>query len=256
MSLYGVLADIHGNREALEAALGALERRGARRLLCLGDIVGRNADPDECAALLRARRALAIAGNHDLIGTGRLGFEHCSNREIYSLKRTRRELGHDTAAWLAALPAHLALERDVVAVHGGVRDVRRQMSGEADIRENAEWLRADFPGARLCLFGRSDEQKVYEVHDGVVELPLEDKLLLNREKLYFISPGSVDASGKGGEKLAECALLDTLDWSVEFLRVRYDSAASEAKAAVFGYRIGPWTDRFYSLRRRIARRPG
>jgi len=38
---------------------------------------------------------------------------------------------------------------------------------------------------------------------------------------------------------------------VEFVRLRYDSAATEAKAAVFGYRIGRWTDRFYSLERRL-----
>ena len=70
--------------------------------------------------------------------------------------------------------------------------------------------------------------------------------------LYFVNPGSVDASRKGGRKLAECALFDTLDRSVEFLRVPYDCAATEAKAAVFGYRINPLTDRLYTLRRRIA----
>jgi predicted phosphodiesterase len=74
MALYGVLGDIHGNSEALLAALAALERRGVRHLVCVGDIVGYNADPDECAALLRERRAVSIAGNHDLIGLGRLGF--------------------------------------------------------------------------------------------------------------------------------------------------------------------------------------
>jgi predicted phosphodiesterase len=63
MALYGVLGDVHGNREALAAALAALERRGIERLLCLGDLVGYNADPDECVAMLRERRALSIAGN-------------------------------------------------------------------------------------------------------------------------------------------------------------------------------------------------
>src|SRR6185503_8067529 len=69
MARYGVLGDIHGNREALAAVLGALEARGIREFLCVGDVVGYNADPDECAAELRRRRVLSIAGNHDLIGT-------------------------------------------------------------------------------------------------------------------------------------------------------------------------------------------
>jgi predicted phosphodiesterase len=225
------------------------------RILCLGDIVGYNADPDECVALVRKRCAASIAGSSELIGLGRLDFRRCSSNAEYALRRTRRTLGREAAAWLAGLPSTHALQRDVVLVHGGVRDVQQYMKAPALVAQNAEWLRADFPGARLCLFGHSHEQKVFEVHGSdVAELPLQDKILLNREKMYFMNPGSVDASRKRANKFAECAILDTLDWSIEFLRLRYDSAATEAKATVFGYRIGPWTNRFYSLKRRIARR--
>ena len=254
MAIYGVVADIHGNREALDVVLEALERLGIRKLLCLGDVVGYNADPDECAEMLRSRGALAIAGNHDLIGTGRLGFERCSNQAMYALKRTRRTLGRATADWIATLPPNRVIGDDVVLVHGGVRDVQQYVKHPSLVAQNAQWLRADFPKARLCLFGHSHEQKVYEI-DGeeVRELPHADTNLLNRNLLYFINPGSVDASRKSTHKAAECAILDTLDWSVEFLRLRYDSAATEAKAAVFGYRIGRWTDRYYSLRRRLLR---
>ena len=252
MALYGVVADIHGNREALDVALSALERRGIRKLLCLGDVVGYNADPDECAEMLRSRGALAIAGNHDLIGTGRLGFERCSNQAMYALKRTRRSLARGTAEWLASLPPNRVIGDDVVLVHGGVRDVQQYVKHTALVEQNAEWLRADFPKARLCLFGHSHEQKIYEVDGAAVrELPQADRNLLNRNLVYFVNPGSVDASRKNSQKLAEFAILDTLDWSVEFLRLRYDSAATEAKAAVFGYRIGRWTDRAYTLRRRL-----
>jgi predicted phosphodiesterase len=254
MARYGVLADIHGNREALEAALAALDRRDVRRLLCLGDIVGYNADPDECADMLRRRGALAIAGNHDLIGTGHMGFERCSNNAAYALRRTRRLLGAQTAEWLESLPSRLAVDRDVVLVHGGVRDVQLYMKTDAQVRQNAEFLRADFPGARLCFFGHSHEQRVFEVFSEIRTLQANGTVLLNREKLYLVNPGSVDASRKNGDKQAEFAILDTLDWSVEFMRVRYDSAATEAKAAVYGYRIGPWTNRFYSLRRRLLQR--
>jgi predicted phosphodiesterase len=254
MALYGVIADIHGNREALDAALAALERRGVRHLACLGDVVGYNADPDECVELLRERRAVCIAGNHDLIGLGRLDFRRCSNKAEYSLKRTRRALAPASAAWLAGPPANHMLEDGVVLVHGGVRDVQQYMVSPAQIGQNAALLRDDFPRAKLCFFGHSHEQKVYavqgeQVHDTKL---LDQRLYLDKEKVYFVNPGSVDASRKREHKLAECAIFDSVGWTLEFLRVPYDSAATEAKAVVFGYRIGPWTDRFYTLRRRIA----
>lgn len=257
MAVYGLIADIHGNREALAAALALLEARRIERLLCLGDIVGYNADPDECVEAVRKRGALAIAGNHDLIGIGRLGFGRCSNKAAYSLKRTRRSLAPQSAAFLAGLPPSLALEDGVVLVHGGVRDVQQYMTTPVHIRQNAELLRADFPGARACFFGHSHEQRIYEV-DGqrVRELPAGGKVFLDRNLLYFINPGSVDASRKRAGKAAECALLDTGAWTIEFLRTPYDCAATEAKAAVFGYRIGPVTDRLYSLRKKLFRRIG
>src|SRR5262249_4060973 len=143
--------------------------------------------------------------NHDLIGTGHLGFDRCSNNAAYALRRTRRMIGAGTAEWLESLPSRLAVDRDVVLVHGGVRDVQLYMKTEAQIRQNAEFLRADFPGARLCFFGHSHEQKVFELHHEVVVLDGDGMVLLNREKLYFVNPGSVDAQRKHGDKLAEFA---------------------------------------------------
>ena len=254
MALYGLVADIHGNREALTAALEALERRNVRNLLCLGDIVGFNADPDECVALLRQRGALAIAGNHDLIGLGRLDFARCSNKARYSLRRTRRHLGPESASYLAKLPDYRVIDERIVLVHGGVRDVEQYMVAEAHIRQNAEFLGADFPEARLCFFGHSHEQKVYEVHQGSIkDLPLAPSLALVRDRTYFINPGSIDASRKRDHKLAEFAVLDTDAWRIELWRVPYDCAATEAKAAVFGYRIPLWVDRVYTLQKRLQR---
>jgi predicted phosphodiesterase len=255
MALYGLVADIHGNSEALAATLAALDRRQVRRLLCLGDIVGYNADPDECVAMLRERGALAIAGNHDLIGLGRLDFARCSNKAIYSLKRTRRTLAPASAAYLAALPAYRVIDERIVLVHGGLRDVEQYMVSREHIRQNAAYLDADFPEARLCFFGHSHEQKVYEVHeDNIRDLPLAPSVPLLQDHMYFINPGSVDASRKREHKLAEFAVLDTDASRVQFWRVPYDCAATEAKAAAFGYRIPPLVDRLYTLQRKILRR--
>jgi predicted phosphodiesterase len=252
LALYGVLGDIHGNLEALRAVLAALDGRGARELLCVGDIVGYNADPDECVALLRSRSAKIIAGNHDLIATHRLGFERCSNKARYALERTRRRIAPQTVEWLCALPDRLLIEGKIALVHGGVRDVQLYMKTPQLVARNAELLRLDFPSARVCFFGHSHAQKVYEVDDGAVR-ELEPPVgTLARSRLYFVNAGSVDAQRKQAEKLAECAILDTDAWSIEFLRVPYEAAATEAKAAVGGYRILPIVDRLYSWQRRLA----
>ncbi len=254
MALYGIVADIHGNLEALEAALALLDAAGIEQLVCLGDIVGYNADSERCAEIISERNALGIAGNHDLIALGWLDFERCSHKARYSLKRTRRRLAPRTARYLSELPANRVLEERIVLIHGGVRDVQQYMVGPRQIRENAAHAAVDFPGGRLFFFGHTHEPKIYELcGEALRELAPGPDVALAEDRLYFINPGSIDASRKRSRKLAECAVLDSSRWRIAFHRVAYDDAATERRAAREGYRIGPWTDRLYSLEEHFAR---
>jgi predicted phosphodiesterase len=255
--LYAVLGDIHGNREALEAALARADAHGAKGLLCVGDLVGYNADPDDCVALLQARNAICIAGNHDLIGTGRLGFERCSNKAMHSLKRTRRRLAPETVQFLHELPSHYVLDGRVLLTHGGVRDVQQYMTKPRHLLENTAYLRQDFPGVQLCFFGHTHEQKVFRVRDGEVDEPhvaaiaSGSEVRLDADALHFVNPGSVDASRKREHKQCELAFFDSGTLGLVFDRVAYDDALTESKASANGYRIDAWRDRLYELQRRL-----
>ena len=252
MAVYGVLGDIHGNREALEASLWPLCARGVEQMVCVGDLVGYNADPDECVSILRSHGAISIAGNHDLIGVGRLGFDRCSNKAMHSLKRTRRYLRKRTQEYLLGLPSHLVLENSILLTHGGVRDVQQYMTQPKHILENAAYLRSDFPGVRICFFGHTHEQKVFEVNgQSVREIPATGAVALREDCEYFINPGSVDASRKRAHKLAEFATFDSDALVVEFMRTTYDDFSTEIKAVTEGFRIDGWRDRLYDVQRRL-----
>lgn len=265
MAILGVIAGVRGNLEALAAVLAALGRRPVSQLLCAGDVVGYNADPAECAALLRERRAVAVAGRNDLIAVRRLGFEGCSSAEMHALKTTRRSLAAETAAWLRSLPTHQVVDGTIALVHAGVRDVAQPVPEAGDIRENAGHLRYDFPGAKACFFGRGDEPCAWEVDGNVVrELRIAKAaagaaqvLRLDRRRLQFIHPGCVDALGKraGGHSrnVAQYALFDTLEWTVEFAAVAYQASSTEAKAAVFGYRTTALTAGLHAVERALQR---
>ncbi len=213
MARYGVLADIHGNREALEAVLEALGARGIERFLCAGDVVGYNADPEACISLLYGRRCVSVAGNHDLAAVGAADLSGFSDRAAYALRRTRKALRPASLAWLKALPQ------------------ARSIDGGISLRHDAP-----DPHARLSILSERHEASFREAEPG----------------RWILSPGAVDASRRASGRLAECAILDTDAWTVEFLRLRYDAASTEIKAGMGGYRIGPLTARVYVLHRRIA----
>lgn len=61
-----VFSDIHANLEALQAVLADAGRQQIDRYVCLGDVVGYGANPNECIDLLRhLPDCLCLLGNHD-----------------------------------------------------------------------------------------------------------------------------------------------------------------------------------------------
>jgi hypothetical protein len=69
---YAIVSDVHANLDALEAVL---EDAGDVPLLCLRDIVGCGAQPNECVEIIRSRALHTVMGNHDLAFAVRTGLE-------------------------------------------------------------------------------------------------------------------------------------------------------------------------------------
>ena len=63
---YAIISDLHANMEALDAVLEYAEKLGVQKYICLGDVVGYNANPSEVITKLKSLRPVAvIKGNHD-----------------------------------------------------------------------------------------------------------------------------------------------------------------------------------------------
>ncbi len=59
-----IISDIHGNLEALNAVLDHARSRRARRVVCLGDIIGYGPNPRECIEALMDI-PICLMGNHE-----------------------------------------------------------------------------------------------------------------------------------------------------------------------------------------------
>src|SRR5258708_21717884 len=154
-----ILSDIHANLEALRATLDDVAARGADRIVCLGDIVGYNTDPDACVALLRARVPLCVAGNHDRAVAGAITTEQFSRVAAKAVAWTQAHIGAEARDWLARLPLKAAFEDRLVIVHGALHadadcDLVRL---DTDARPALSFaaLMAYPSGARLCAFGHT-----------------------------------------------------------------------------------------------------
>ena len=64
-----LLADLHANFFALEEVLQDVSTCEADYIVCLGDIVGYGAQPQQCTEFLRRLNCITVMGNHDFYTT-------------------------------------------------------------------------------------------------------------------------------------------------------------------------------------------
>jgi predicted phosphodiesterase len=252
MAVYGVISDVHANLTALRRALAFLDWEPIDRLVCLGDIVGYNSEPDACVELVRSRGVDCIAGNHELMALGMLPVDRCPDKVAFAIRRTARVLGGDARDFLRSLPLTRAYPDGLVLVHGTFQDVGAYMSSEERVLENAAVMRGRHPAATICLYGHTHVPRLSLVDGaGVRQPPRADASRISfgdGGALAFINPGSVDAARRD-DPFAELAIVDTDRRTVRFQRVLYPKALVEAQARACGYRMGRVTSLLARARR-------
>jgi len=133
----GIIADIHGNYEALKAVFNRLDKMYVPRVYCLGDVVGYYSQVNECCNELRQREILCLMGNHDWYMAGG-GFCPRSKSVNDCLAYQRRVISHENLAWLKAFKIHHEFE-NIKMVHGGWADpIDEYLDPTAEYFENVE----------------------------------------------------------------------------------------------------------------------
>lgn len=244
----GVLADVHGNLPALEAAVGRLRRERVDGFLCLGDLVGYGPWPEECVALVASLEPVCVAGNHDLLAVGRAPLEEVAFRLARTtLEWTRERLSPASRAYLEALPLRADAAGGLVLAHGSLDDPTRYVRTEEAGREQLALV----PEARALLLGHTHAPWLLGPHGaeprGPGRAPLPPHALLN--------PGSVGQS-RARDPLSRYALLDLAAGTADFYAEPWDTAAARRELRRHGLPPGALHLRPKRLRplRRIARR--
>src|SRR5262249_31827675 len=101
---FAILSDIHANLEALEAVLADARDRRCTHFICLGDVVGYNANPRECLDLVRELDCPVVKGNHDEEVTLSASSEHFNELAEHAIQWTRDTLTNQDKEWLGGFP--------------------------------------------------------------------------------------------------------------------------------------------------------
>jgi predicted phosphodiesterase len=221
---YGVLADVHGNLDALRAVLDSLERHGVDGHLFAGDLVGYGPHPNECVAAMAALSATCVAGNHDLIALGLMSEDRCIQLARDSLRWTRQVLGADERAFLAALPRRVAAPGGVILAHGALDDPQEYTTTAPQAVAQLSEIE-DRDGASVLVLGHTHRPLAYGRRAGW--LPVDDATPLPASDAVLVNPGAVGQSRELRAR-ARFAVLDLDARRVEFFTIQYDIRACRA----------------------------
>lgn len=231
--LLALLADLHGNLEALHACLKHARDSGATKYAFLGDFVGYGADPAAVVEIVQdhvARGAIAVQGNHDawVAQSGRA----ISPGAQDSILWTREALSRDAKAWLSSLPLCLR-EEAVCFVHASASTPERwdYIEDPAAAKQSA-----DAAGVPWTFSGHVHRQMLFfETPAGKMSSfsPVPGSAVPVRRNRRWVA--IVGSAGQPRERnpAAAYALFDPERETLTFQRVPYDhlKAAQKIRAA-------------------------
>lgn len=225
---YAIISDVHANQVALQAVLECIEKAGAGQTVCLGDVVGYNAAPNECADLLRERKVLTILGNHDAVACGleeAWGFNPVAHQ---AAMWTREQLSPENKEWLRSLPDTLNFGA-FVAVHGAPKNHNTYLFTWEDVLPHLYFLEEQ--NTNICFIGHTHSPAIFS-EDGMYSVDEDSRFELGVEKSFFVNPGSV-GQPRDGNPRASFGLIDDETNTYEQVRIDYavDRAAEHVRAA-------------------------
>jgi predicted phosphodiesterase len=217
-----ILSDIHSNFEALEAVVA--DAAGEYdRVVCLGDLAGYGASPNEVIDWMRAHSVATVRGNHDRACLGDEVIEWFNPVAQAAARWTMATLTEENRSWLQSLPQG-PLEVDGFRIlHGSPLDEDEYLLQVADVEPMASTL-----GVGVSFFGHTHVQggflvdhgrirRLPRVASGAQALPVE----LDADVAYLVNPGSV-GQPRDGDWRAAYAIYDAPERRLQYRRSAYD----------------------------------
>ena len=233
---YLIIADMHGNWDALMAVLEDARSQGFDEVLVLGDLVGYGATPNEIVEEIgRLEEPYhAIRGNHDKVVAGIDDGLNFNPTALQAARWTSDELSESNLGFIRDLPqGPIRIEQDLMICHGSLLDEDEYLLAAVDAAESLYSIED-----QLTFFGHTHipSQFAYREEDGHMEVAVleGERVVLDLVPgtRYMLNPGSVgqprDRDPRAGYMIydteAKQVILNRLEYPIEQAQERIRAA--------------------------------
>ena len=225
-----IIADLHANLEATLAVFREIDRRKPDKIVCLGDLTGYNANPNEVVDIIRDREIPCIMGNHDaaVCGIEDPWFFRAAAKQVIEWQVD--EIRDDNRRWLAMCPEQVVFRGTCLGVHGSPSSRDDYIIDWLDAMRQLEYLNGR--DVTICFFGHSHRPSFFSEKGNttVSNSNIRQFLPANR---YFVNPGAV-GQPRDRDPRAAYGIFDTEKMTFEFCRIEYDIDTCQRKIMAAG----------------------
>lgn len=220
-----ILSDIHSNLEALQAVLHVCATEKIDEYVCLGDIVGYGADPNDCVSLVSELTPHIVAGNHDHGVCELTNIAYFNDAAQKAIEWSKRIMLKKHTGFLSSLPL-VTEHRNMLFVHSTPAFPE---SWNYILSMNDAMREFGFFEQQLCFVGHSHQPVVFSMNqDSEIGSSIDESCRCVSTKRYIINAGSV-GQPRDGDPRASFVIFDTRKKKITVRRVAYNIAACQEK---------------------------
>ncbi len=220
---FAIFGDIHANLEGFTAVMADAEEQGCTHHVCIGDVVGYNANPRDCVKILQDLNCPVVKGNHDEEASADTEIVGLNPLAQAALEWTRRALTDEDKTWLRNLRM-VRQVRDFTIVHSTLDTP----TGWAYVMNKFDAMASfSYQFTQVCFFGHTHTPRVY-VKGLTVTMENTELVRIEAGRKYFINVGSV-GQPRDGDWRSAYAVYDHDNQTVAIRRVPYDLATAQKK---------------------------
>ncbi|QQL45759.1 metallophosphoesterase family protein [Sulfuriroseicoccus oceanibius] len=227
---YAIFGDIHANLEALETVLADAKEQGCDKYVCLGDIVGYNANPRECLEIVRSLDCPVIKGNHDEECSRDTPLEGLNPLAFAALTWAREQMVPSEKEYLRNL-RFVRQVSDFTVVHATLDSP----SSWAYVTNKFDAMASfNYQFTSVCFYGHTHVPMAFVQNDGGrPDQRMEEVVEIKPGEKYFINVGSV-GQPRDGDWRASYAIYDKAAKTVTTRRLEYDIRKTQEKILAAG----------------------
>jgi len=221
---YAIFSDIHGNLEAFEAVLMAIDKENPAAYFCVGDIVGYGANPVECIEKVQKLNPTIVCGNHDWAAVELTDVEYFNSVAKKAVLWTRDNLGDEDVEYLKSLKLTYT-DTDITLVHGTLdypEGFSYVLDGYAATKTMA------LMRTQVCFIGHSHVAGTFYDNKGITGYSESGKIEIRPGNKYLVNVGSVGQPRDGDPRASYC-IYDNEKDTIEIKRISYDVAKAQQK---------------------------